>query len=257
MNKDELLDALISKQLKKRRKKIITPEKKCPPEDIILGYIRGERKSKEKELIRHFIACPDCMQTLVALMDIEQAKTELQEVPEALYARAKEFLQEPLVRQKAPKETKTLSRTITLIWDKLGDKINHVLEELEGIVTPHKPLPQPARRYGKLTQKKDLSDASNDFPYSVQVETTLGAISLEIAHAYREGYLTLTVSSLSPSSIPTDMGLHLYKGKILRASVSFADGKALFHRLKEGRYRLEFFDDSGSIENIYIPILVK
>ena len=257
MKKDKSLDALISIQLKKRRKKLITPEKKCPPEDIILSYIRGECKSEEKGLIKHFLECPDCMQTLVTLMDIEQAKADLQEVPKALYARAKELLQESLAREKAPKENKALFKTITLIWDKARDKINPVFEELEGIFAPQGPLPQPARSYRDLTEKRDLSDVFHDFPYFFQVETILGTISLEIAHADREGYLTLNVSSLSPGSISANMGLHLYKGETLRVSVSFADGKALFHRLKEGRYRLEFFDDSGSIENIHLPILVK
>lgn len=257
MKKDKSLDALISKQLKKRREKIIAPATECPSEDIILGYIRGERKSGEKALIRHFLTCLECMQTLAALMDIEQVQTEMQEVPEALYARAKDLLQEPLAKQKVAKEAKALSTRITLIWDKVGDKMSHILEELEGVVISQGPVAQPARNYGQLTQKKGVSDASHDLPYSVQVEITLGDISLEIANADKEGYLILSVSSLSPGNISADMGLRLYKGEILHASVSFADGKALFHRIKEGRYRLEFFDDSGPIETIYLPIMVK
>ncbi len=258
MKKDNFIDALISAQLKKSRKKCIPPETECPAEDTILSFIHGERTKEEEKLARHFHHCTECRKTLGILMDIEQAQANLREMPETLYAKAGELLEGPPAKPEVHKETKALLKKITLLWDKVGDKMSCLQKDLiEGMLSFQEAVPQPSRKYEQPKEKQDSQEDFYDFPYSLQVETVLGPVSFEIANADKEGFLILTVSSLAPGNISSDIGIRLYKGKILNASVSFADGRAFFPRLKEGDYRIEFFDDRGAGENIELPILVK
>ncbi|MGA1863608.1 MAG: hypothetical protein ACMUHX_00950 [bacterium] len=252
MRKDDLIDALISRQLKKSRERFIPPKSECPPEDIIQRYLRGELDGEEKGLIKHFLSCTECLEILVALKDLEQAQTNPCKVPVSLYHKARELLSKEEVQAK----TGALSKRITLIWDRVRNKIAHMEEKAEGIITCQGLTPQPVRAYRPPGGKgPDLSANFHDLPYSIKMETALGAILFEIIRSEREGYLTLAISSLCPKDISDQTGVRLYKGDVQRVSVSFTQGKAMFHRLKEGSYYLEFFDNEGPIEKIGLPIL--
>ena len=256
MKNDDLIDALISKQLQKCRRKESLPKTKCPPEDIIHEFVMGKHTKNDAELIKHFLACTECKQTLIALMDIEAAQKELQDVPAHLLKNARDLLHKPLT-ERAHAKIKTLPKKITLIWDKATDTITHLLEELEEVVAFQEVVPQPSRNHEQPEKKKVPAESFHDFPHQIQVKTALGALLLEITHADREGYLTLTVSSLAPKKISSGMEARLYKGKILCGALPFADGKALFPRLKQGTYHLAFFDEGRRLESIHLPILVK
>lgn len=259
MRKKDNIDAFISKQLKKSRERFIPPKTKCPPEDIIRSYIRGERIGEEEEgLIRHFLSCPECVKTLLAIKDLEEAQAAPKELPVTLYRKAQELLQGTSAKQNVQTKTKAAPKKILILWDKVRGKITHIEESLEGLVTCREPMPQPARTYQKPKEERHhIPTDQHDFPYQIQTETVLGKLLLEIAPADREGYLTLSISSLSLENISSHIEVRLYKGETLRASVSFAQGKALFHRLKEGSYHLKFFDNENFIEDIDLPILMK
>ncbi|MGA1842464.1 MAG: hypothetical protein ACMUIU_17755 [bacterium] len=258
MRKKDDINDFIAKRLKKSRGKYIPPKTECPSEDTLRSYIRGDRIADKESLIRHFLSCTECLHTLVALKDLEEAEAAPQKLPASLYRKALELLQGTSAKKEDQAKTKAKPKKIVLIWDKVRGKIAHIEERLEGIVPCLEPVPQPVRAYQKPREEShDIPTDLHDFPCRIRTETVLGPIQLELVPADREGYLTLSVSSLSPENLSSRIEVRLYKGDTQRAAVSFSQGKALFHRLKEGSYHLKFFDNEKTIEDIDIPIMLK
>ena len=258
MRKKDDIDDFISRQLKKGREKYIPPKTECPAEDVLRSYIRGEYTGDEEGLIRHFLSCTECLHTLVALKDLEEARAAPKELPASLARKAKALLQGTSAKRAVQGKTETRPQKIVLLWDKVRGKIVHIQERLEGMVPCREPVPQPARAYQKPRQEKPhIPKDLHDFPYRIQIQSVFGTLLFEFLPADREGYLTLSICALSPENIPSHIEVRLYKGGTQRAVVSFGQGKALFHRLKEGDYRLTFFDHERPIEDIDLPILLK
>ena len=315
MDKKDKIDDLIMKFSKEIIDEVTPLRSECLNEDLLWKYSRSELTEEEKELIEeHLVSCDECLEALEYMRMAQQAEEEPMEVPEKLYRSAKEILQKgsgksspakfspgkyspakpysPAKERAIPptpsKDRVTPLGPITLIWDKVHNKITHLWGELEGMITFQGPVLQPVRDSDRAfeqnsdqnsVQKQDKTPAQNiqlqgkasGFPYCIPVETELGPLSIEIDRAESEEYLTMSVSSRCPKKIPAHIQVCLYKAEtgmkkadmekteaektwVKRVESSFTDFRDI--RLKRDTdYRLELFDKESSIVIIDLPVV--
>lgn len=238
-------DDILTKNYRKIKEGLISTDRCCPKEELLWDYAKGALKKKEHEKIeRHILSCDECIESLrVIRMLLDAQESPPLQVPEGLHKRAQEILQDA---QKAyrprPKGSLVIHR-LALLWDQALGKVTQLTSDLGGLTISPSPAFQPVRR---------TSQTLKDFPFTRGFKIDEGKIFIEIDRSGKEGYLSLR-ASIRPdhprlSSSFNNVRAVLYKSNRLYASVFFDKrGEALFTRIKEGKYAIEFLTGERSL----------
>ena len=248
MSKEDKINDLLKKFSQEIKGQVIPPKDECPHEDLLWKYVQKKSTKKEKEHIEeHLISCIECLETLEFMRKIKQVENEPVEVPEKFYRNANEILQKEL--NSSSRDAPIPPKKITLLWDKIQNKITQFTSNLEEMVTIKRLEFQGVRKSGDLV--KDL----RTFPYKTSIKGDKGETLLEIDCVRKEKYLSLKIVFTFPQKALLNIRATLYKSNKIYSSVYLNNkGEVFFPRINEGKYILEFFEENEPLEKVELSI---
>jgi hypothetical protein len=251
------LDKIILKNYKRIKRKNIPSQESCPEESLLWDYANGKLREKEREEIDgHFLACTECLETLKVIRMIQQAESSSREVPGRLHKKAREILRNAMGETGLRPNNKPVILKLSLLWDQVRNKISQLRPALEEMITAPRLEFQPVRNGHEDVKVKK---SSQTFLYTRRIEINEGTISLEIDRSGKDGFLILKtffqIKAKDFSSKLSSIRAVLYKSDRVCSSVYLdQNGEAVFTRIKEGEYSLEFLAGGKSFGMVELSI---
>ncbi len=251
MNKKDIIDNLLIKAYKMIKDEIMPAKKRCPGEDMLWKYIKRELNEKKKGVIEeHLLACSGCMETLETIGMIIKAGDLPGKVPERLHNKAEEILENELRRTESQIRIKGITQKITLLWDKLQNKITPLTPVLKEMNIPDR------LEFQAVREPLDASACTGACLFRTAIDTERGMALFEIERSGDEKALILKiVFSSDKKGCLANLRVNLYKSGRICSSVSLnKKGEAFFHRIREGSYNLEFLEEAMILKIIRLSI---
>lgn len=169
MEKEDTLDALISKFSKKIKKEVIPLKTSCPDEEVLWKYIHGGLKEKEKEgLDRHLLSCSECFDILETLRMIETAEQSLLDLHEALKEKTIKTVRQELQKKDC---ISPAPFRIVILWDRMHNRITQLSSKLDDLV------PGPMLELQAVREIRKHKKGVSDFPLIINIIGNIGEIS--------------------------------------------------------------------------------